>query len=400
MDRECEVLEVFGRDAGLPFGAERHMQQGGRGGDGHIGGDLLQGVDQAEGGGVVVAPDVAAVDHAGEDGGAGGHAVLGDGFEVLLATFVEIQPDAVETEQVDGLIHVGDVAEVGVEQHLHIALGGQDLGVEGLEELDIARLLVEHEVRLVKLNPRGAKIVEPGEHLGVDGGHRVDQSLVDLQFCGFRSTRELEEGVRSDEHGLGFDAQGLGLVEFIERLGGIELDFGGRFDLGHQIVVVGGEPLLHRQCGYITLVALVAARHGEERILLIVEGETLVTLRNHVEQDGGVQHLIVVAEVVAGDEIDAGGLLQLPMLGAQFGGGGLDGGKVVGTLPVTFDDLLQFTVLPDAGEAGDGSQSGHESSKLCAFVTRFRVANIRITAPINSRRVSLSTEFIPCCAPA
>ena len=136
------MLEVFGRDAGLAFGAERHVQQGGCGGDGHVGGDLLQGVDQAEGGGVVVAPDVAAVDHAGEDGGVGGHAVLGDGFEVLLAAFVEVQADAVEAEQVDGLVHVGDVAEVGVEQHLDVALGGQDLGVQGLEEFNIARLLV------------------------------------------------------------------------------------------------------------------------------------------------------------------------------------------------------------------------------------------------------------------
>ena len=173
LDGEREVLEVFGRDAGLAFGAERHVQQGGCGGDGHVG-DLLQGVDQAEGGGVVVAPDVAAVDHAGEDGGVGSHAVLGDGFEVLLAAFVEVQADAVEAEQVDGLVHVGDVAEVGVEQHLDVALGGQDLGVEGLEEFNVARLLVEHEVRLIKLDPCGAELVELGEHFGVDGGHGVD----------------------------------------------------------------------------------------------------------------------------------------------------------------------------------------------------------------------------------
>ena len=55
------------------------------GGDGHVGGDLLQRVDQAEADGVVVAPDVAAVDHAGEDGGVVGHAVLVDGGEVLVA---------------------------------------------------------------------------------------------------------------------------------------------------------------------------------------------------------------------------------------------------------------------------------------------------------------------------
>ena len=364
LDGEREVLEVFGRDAGLAFSAERHVQQGGCGGDGHVGGDLLQGVDQAEGGGVVVAPDVAAVDHAGEDGGVGGHAVLGDGFEVLFTAFVEVQADAVEAEQVDGLVHVGDVAEVGVEQHLDVALGGQDLGVQGLEELHIARLLVEHEVRLIKLDPCGTEFVELVEHFDVDGGHGVDQALVELEFGGFRGAGELQERVRADEHGLGVDAQRLGLVELVERLGGVELDLRGRLDFGHQIVVVGGEPLLHRQGGHVALVALVAAGHGEERVLLVIEGETLVTLRNHVEEDGGVQHLIVVAEVVAGNEVDAGGLLQLPVLGAQFGGGGLDGGQVVGALPVAFDDLLQFAVLPDAGKAGDGSQSGHESSNV------------------------------------
>ena len=359
LDGEREVLEVFGRDAGLAFGTERHVQQGGCGGDGHVGGDLLQGVDQAEGGGVVVAPDVAAVDHAGEDGGVGGHAVLGDGFEVLLAALVEVQADAVEAEQVDGLVHVGDVAEVVVEQHLDVALGGRDLGVQGLEEFNVARLLVEHEARLIKLDPCGTELVELGEHFDVDGGHGVDQALVELEFGGFRGAGELQERVRADKHGLGVDAQRLGLVELVERLGGVELDLRGRLDFGHQIVVVGGEPLLHRQGGHVALVALIAAGHGEERVLLVVEGETCVTLRNHVEKDGGVQHLIVVAEVVAGNEVDAGGLLQLPVLGTQFGGGGLDGGEVVGTLPVAFDDLLQFAVLPDSGEAGDGSQSGH-----------------------------------------
>ena len=365
LDGEGEVLAHVVGETVLAFGAERHVQQGAGGGDGHVGGDLLQRVDQAEAHGVVVAPDVAAVDHAGEDGGVGGHAVLGDGFEVLLATFVEVQADAVEAEQVDGLVHVGDVAEVGVEQHLDVALGGQDLGVQGLEEFNVARLLVEHEVRLVELDPCGAELVELGEHFGVNGGHGVDQALVELEFGGFRGAGELQERVRADEHGLGVDAQSLGLVELVERLGGVELDLRGRLDFGHQIVVVGGEPLLHRQGGHVALVALVAAGHGEERVLLVVEGETCVTLRNHVEKDGGVQHLIVVAEVVAGDEVDAGGLLQLPVLGAQFGGGGLNGGEVVGTLPVAFDDLLQFAVLPDAGEAGDGSQSGHESSNVC-----------------------------------
>ena len=213
------------------------------------------------------------------------------------------------------------MAEVGVEQHLDIALGGQDLGVQGLEEFNVARLLVEHEVRLVELDPCGTEFVELGEHFDVDGGHGVDQALVELEFGGFRGTGELQERVRADEHGLGVDAQRLGLVELVERLGGVELDLRGRLDFGHQIVVVGGEPLLHRQGGHVALVALIAAAHGEQRLLGVREGESLVTLRDDVEQDRGVQHLVIVAEVVAGDEIDAGLCLQLPVLRAKFLGG-------------------------------------------------------------------------------
>ena len=112
-------------------------------------------------------------------------------------------------------------------------------------------------------------------------------------------------------------------------------------------MIVGGKPLLHRQGGHVALVALVATTHREQGLFRIIEGETLVALRNDVQQNGGVKHLIVVAEVVAGNQIDACGLLQLPVLGA---------------LPICFNDLLQLTVLADARKTGDGSESGHESS--------------------------------------
>lgn len=73
-------------------------------------------------------------------------------------------------------------------------------------------------------------------------------------------------------------------------------------------------------------------------------------------------HLVVIAEVVARNQVDAGGLAALPMLGAQFLGGGthlVEGGVA---LQSRFDDFLQLTVLADARETGDGSKSGHESS--------------------------------------
>ena len=361
---EGEMLAHIIGETVFTFGAERHMQQGACGGDGHVVGDLLQRVDESKADGVIVTPDVAAVDHTGEDGGALCDAELFNGGEILVLAFVEVESDAVEGEQVDCLIHVGDVAEVGVEQHLDLAVAcGQDLGVQALEQFDVARLLVEHEVRFVDLDPFGAQLGELGHDLGVDGGDRVDQALVVFEFFGLRIAGELEEGVRADEHRLGGDAERLRLVEFVERLGAVELDVGGGVDFRHEVVVVGGEPLLHRQGGHVTLLALIAAAHCEEGLFRVLEGETLVALRNDVEQDGSVEHLVVIAEVVARNQVDGGGaLLQLPMLGAQFLGGGthlVEGGVA---LPIRFDDFLQLTVLADARETGDGSKSGHESS--------------------------------------
>ena len=72
--------------------------------------------------------------------------------------------------------------------------------------------------------------------------------------------------------------------------------------------------------------------------------------------------LVVIAEVVARNQIDSGFLLQLPMLGAQLLGGGAHVVERCDTLPISFDNLLQLAVLADARETGDGSENGHESS--------------------------------------
>ena len=295
------------------------MQQGAGGGHRHVVGLLAKRVDQAEADGVVVAPNVAAVDHAREQGGVLGDAVLLDRGEVLVLAFVEVEADAVEAQQVHGLVHVGDVAEVRVEQHLDLVFAsGQDLRVQALEEGDVAVLLVKHEVRLVELQPLGAECGEALDHFRVDGGDRVHQALVVGELLGLRVAGELEEGVGADQHRLGEDAPGLCLVELVERLGAVEADLGALLDFRNDVVVVGGEPLLHRQGSHVALVALIAAAHGEQRLLGVREGESLVTLRDDIEQDRGVQHLVIVAEVVAGDEIDAGLCLQLPVLRAKF----------------------------------------------------------------------------------
>ena len=244
------------------------------------------------------------------------------------------------------------MAEVGVEQQFDLAVaGGEDLGVQALEQFDVAVFLVEHEVRLVELHPLGAELGELAEHLRVDGGDVVDQAAVELEFLGLRVAGEFEESVRADEHRLGDDAQRFRFVELVERFGAGQVDLRGAFDLRDDVVVVGGEPFLHRQGGHIAFVALIAAADGEQRVFRLLEAQTLVACGDGTQQDRGVEHLVVVAEIVARDEVDAGSLLQLPMLGAQLLGGGAHIVERVRALPVSFDDFLELAIAADTRES-------------------------------------------------
>ena len=116
-------------------------------------------------------------------------------------------------------------------------------------------------------------------------------------------------------------------------------------------MVVGGEPFLHRQGGHIAFVALIAAADGEQRVFRLLEAETLVACWDGPEQDRGVEHLVVVAEIVARDKVDAGSLLQLPMLGAQLLGGGAHIVERLGALPVPLDDFLELAIAADTRES-------------------------------------------------
>ena len=222
---EGEMLEHLRLESALPFGAERHVQQGACGGDGDVIGLGTQRVDHAEADSVVVAPNVASVDDTGEDGRAVGDTVLVYGGEVFVFAFDQVESDTVEAEQVDGFVDVGDVAEIGVEQQLDLAVAcGQDLGIQALEQFDVAVFLVEHEIWLVELHPLGAELGKLAEHLRVDGGDVVDQAAVELEFLGLRVAGEFEEGVRADEHRLGDDAQRFRFVEFVERFGAVQVN--------------------------------------------------------------------------------------------------------------------------------------------------------------------------------
>ena len=115
---------------------------------------------------------------------------------------------------------------------------------------------------------------------------------------------------------------------------------------GNQIVIVGVEPLrhLHGAHGPVRL----AAGHGE--VGFESGSQRPEPFRNRADEPARVEHLVIEAEIVRRNPVDAGGLLQPPVFraeppgdGEQFGFGGL-------ARPVRFEGALEFAVRPHAGK--------------------------------------------------
>ncbi len=91
-----------------------------------------------------------------------------------------------------------------------------------------------------------------------------------------------------------------------------------------------------------------SAKIAGERIAI---GQRAVAVRDRVEQEGGVEHVVVEREVVARHDVRAGFALQAPMGVPQLRGGLLQLPGVEFAAPVAFQRGLQFAFRADAREA-------------------------------------------------
>ncbi len=85
-------------------------------------------------------------------------------------------------------------------------------------------------------------------------------------------------------------------------------------ELGHQMVIVGVEPLGQLQGCDRAPVDLPAAGHGE--VAIEIDGAVLraEAVRNGADHHRGVEHVVVEREVVGGEEVDPGGGQHLPVV--------------------------------------------------------------------------------------
>src|SRR5690606_15727450 len=91
-------------------------------------------------------------------------------------------------------------------------------------------------------------------------------------------------------------------------------------ELGHQVVVVGVEPLGQLQGGHAPARPLPRAAPGHGKVGLQAHRAPgpAEALRDGAHHTGHVQHVVIEGEVVGGDDVDPHLLLQLPVAQPQF----------------------------------------------------------------------------------
>ncbi len=338
-------------DIPLGRGVERHMEQ--RAGGGHVDplGETEQRAQCGEGLGEVVDPDVTAVDDTGDEPLAGETAHRGQVVQVGGRGLGEVEREPLHRRLGEDVQGLAEPVEVGGDQDLRPVGETPEVAVGAHGGVQFGGGAVLDESGLVQLHPLRARRAQVGEDLGV---HRQQAVQEGQRFEVGRDTRgglgEQEVGDRADEHRAGGEAQREGLLQLRDLLGGVGGEHGARAQLGHQIVVVGVEPLRHLQRRHV----LRAARHREVPVQRVEFDGGAVAGGDRADHDAGVQDMVVVREVAGRHLVDAGVGQVLPVRAAQFGGGGPEGVGVDAALPVALDGLLQFPALALTGVAVHG----------------------------------------------
>ncbi len=298
------------------------------------------------------APDVAAVDQAGGQHATGRQRL--DHRIELLRRADQVHVQAIDRQRSGQREVVFQRAEVRRHQHL----GARSLGQHriGMFERGAGGLIqILHEQWLIQLHPRRASRLELGKQLHIHRQQRIEQVQRVAAIGGLGQPQERD---RPDQHRPGFDPQRLGLAVFGQRLVAAHREGLAGLQLGHQVVVVGVEPLGHLQRMQVDAIALQATRHREVAAQRLGIGKRAVTGRDRIEQEGGIQHLVVQAEVVARRHIHAGLALQLPVAFTQLGRGVLQRRGAAFAGPEGFERALEFALGADARKTQVGN-SGH-----------------------------------------
>ena len=122
--------------------------------------------------------------------------------------------------------------------------------------------------------------------------------------------------------------------------------------LWYNVMVIGVKPFGHFHGGDIQAILLIAPCHGEVQVDLGIGldfGEYFgVPFRDNTQHQRSIQYLVVITEIVTGDEVDTSLLLQLPVLLADAAGCGKQLVPAGFALPVLLTGFFEFTIGPYA----------------------------------------------------
>ena len=339
---------------------------------------IAQGLQSAQGGLQVGAPDIAPRHDAGDDG------LAGQGLELIRRGGLsghEVEGDPLDSGAGQDGQRVAEGAVAAGHEHLGTLGDGGDPGVgigDGGQHL-VARHVpgVADQRGLVELNPLGAGGPQVGQKVPVGVEHVVQ--AVQRTEAGVGAVGRLGQeqvGHRADDDGprglftgpqrlQDLGDRTIGRVDRSEA--GDVADGGVGVELGHEVVVVGVEPLGHLQGGALALAAGCGeeARQGGARELAGLGVRTAgitgtaaqvgEALRQSPESGGDLKDLVVIGEI-CGDGRSAGQSqpAQTSAGGGPQGGGALaQPGDVQGAFPVGLDVAFELAVRTDAGVAED-----------------------------------------------
>ena len=211
--------------------------------------------------------------------------------------------------------------------------------VGGPDRLHLGVGQVTHQRRFVELYPLGAGIGQSRQQIAIQR-HEFGQPVCRCDTVD--ALGQGEERQRSDHHGASGNTQFAGLAQFAQHLHRIQREMGVRPDLGHQIVIVGVEPLGHFQW----LDALGAAGRREISVQRI--GDTGHSRRERAQQDRGIEHLIVEREGADRDRVEPGVLGAGEGVDAQRAPGSFELGRIDAAGPVALDGSFELAPGPDA----------------------------------------------------
>ena len=241
---------------------------------------------------VIVAPDVFPVDDAGKQD----FSVIKASFDKFerFPAFDKIKPDSVKRKFQQNVISIANVTEICLCQNFEPAFLQKQRLIKRLEQSQLPFVKIFDQRRLVKLNPICAKIFKLLENPGICFDERTDKIFFDaaVKFA------QLKQSERSDQNGTRNRSVFFCFDEFIKNFRSCQFDVRIRRKLRHDIMIVRVEPLLHRPGLDVALFALISSCQGK---IFVQVGQIKFSdvFRNHVEQKGRIEHLIIKRKMVA-----------------------------------------------------------------------------------------------------